>query len=114
MKRLLFTLFICCLCLGVISCKTLDIDKLKNNDPIQIEGKFVKTGNVPFVETSLSIKEINKMFPVIFKTTELAEKSQSYIGKKVSVKGYISIKTLTLADDSKSIKKITLIVEEFK
>ena len=111
MKKALLTSLFSIIFLGLISCKTTNLDALKNNDPIRVSGTLTLVGNVPFQTYALHIPKLNKKVPLIFKTNKLQTTASKKMGKKIKVKGTIRKYTVTLADNSRDIPKLKIIVD---
>ena len=102
-----------CTCFITLGCNEKDIEKIKNNKVINLSGKLILVGNSQFERLALVFKDNQQIFLTI-QTKSEKKKLLSNIGKKVKVKGILSKKQLTTADDKIVIKEYTLIVKEIK
>ena len=79
----------------ILSCTPPEIESLKNNSKISIQGTITLTGNSPFEQVSIYIPKYNRSIPIVCKFKSDKVKIENNIGNQIKVKGIFKINCIT-------------------
>jgi len=99
-----------CVSFFIISCTPSNIENLKNNSKISIEGTITVTGHTPFQKLAIYIPKYKRSIPIVCKYKTDKANIENNIGNKIKVKGLFQINYRTLANSTKEIPFYSILV----
>lgn len=109
-SKFLFNLTSIILSIFLFSCTPNNLNSIKHNSPISIQGTITKIGNSPFEKIAVYIPKYKTSIVLSFKFQSHKQLISNSVGKKIKLKGLFQISDRKIANSNQKVKLYSLLV----